>query len=126
MRRIISSGGSRDRGATRALARAGPAGRVVAFNRDRPRAIDRHIDDFGRHLPEGRSPERDPCGEALLEALAGDDSVRREEAPCEPPGRREMGGRLATRALTRSVPHRWTDGSSGLALVAACLRGGGP
>lgn len=47
------------------------------FKADHPRVIDASIDYFGGRLAAGMSPESDPCGEGLLDALAGRGESRR-------------------------------------------------
>ncbi len=54
-----------------------PTVRLQIFKADHPRAVDSYIDYFGGRLAANVSPENDPCGEGLLDALARDWPRRR-------------------------------------------------
>jgi hypothetical protein len=53
--------------------------RSALFKRDRPRAIDQFINFFGGAA--GESTVGDPCGEALLDAIASEERLSREVGP---------------------------------------------
>jgi hypothetical protein len=83
------------RGIDRAPGPVGPARCPGLFKGDYPRLVDRYIDYFGGD-PWG-APERDPCGEALLERMMGRGEPKGSLGSCGP------------RPTSRRTPRRIDD-----------------